>query len=140
VHLVGPGAVRVVTRGCEELLERVDGELRRDLAGGMSAHAVGDDVEPVLRQDGEVVLVVGSLTTDVGLTGYFDTQVPLTSFESPRRILDGGALDVKRFPGGAPGARGGAARRKPPYLGASGRQNAHRSGRDRAVFGGPWPK
>jgi hypothetical protein len=40
----------------------------------MSAHAVGDDIKPVLSQDGEVVFVVAALTPDVGLTGDFDPE------------------------------------------------------------------
>jgi hypothetical protein len=40
----------------------------------MTTHTVGNNVEAILSQDGEVVLVVSSFTSYVGLAGYFDAQ------------------------------------------------------------------
>ena len=74
VHLVGPGALGIVRGRAEELLQRVDRHLGGDLAGGVPTHAVGDDVETVVREDREVVLVVGALAADVRLAGYLDAE------------------------------------------------------------------
>jgi hypothetical protein len=42
----------------------------------VTAHAVGNDVQAVLRHDGEIVFVVSAFTADVGLAGNLDTQGP----------------------------------------------------------------
>ena len=58
----------------EELVQRIDRHLGRDLAGRVATHAVRHHVEAIFGHDGEIVLVVGPLAADVGLAGYFDTQ------------------------------------------------------------------
>ena len=56
----------------EELRDFLHGDLRGDLARGVTAHAVGHDEQTLLRQQQEVVLVVVPLHSDVGLAGHFD--------------------------------------------------------------------
>src|SRR6185369_8488300 len=43
----------------------VDRDRRRDLAGGVTAHAIGDQKQPKLLVDEEVILVVRALPTDI---------------------------------------------------------------------------
>ena len=74
VHLVGPGSLGIVGGRREELAHGVDRHLRRDLARRVAAHSVGDDVEAVLAEDGEVVLVVVALLADVRFAGDFDAE------------------------------------------------------------------
>jgi len=73
VHLVGPG--RLVVLGADvELLEHLGRHLRRNLAGGVAAHAVGDQEQLLVFDEREVVLVVVALHPDVGLRGVADAH------------------------------------------------------------------
>ena len=47
----------------------VDRDRRGDLAGGVTAHAIGDQEQPELLVDEEVILVVIPLPADVGRCG-----------------------------------------------------------------------
>ena len=55
----------------ELALDRLNRHLAGDFAGGVAAHAVGDDEQPAVaaRVDGEVVLVPGPDHADVGPGG-----------------------------------------------------------------------
>ena len=59
-----PGAV-VFLRVEDELGDRIDGDARGDLAGGVAAHAVGHEIELRLVGHEERVLVVLPLLADV---------------------------------------------------------------------------
>ena len=60
--------------GGEELAKRVDGHLARDFARRVTAHAIGNDVQARVLEDGEVILVVRALHADVGFAGDLDSQ------------------------------------------------------------------
>ena len=49
-----------------ELADHFGRQLARDVARRVPAHAVGDEEEPLVFDEREVVLVVGPLATDVG--------------------------------------------------------------------------
>ena len=75
VHLVGPRPLGIVLRrGRRTRCMESTAILRRDLARGVAAHAVGDEEEAALRDDREVVLVVVALAADVRLAGHFDAE------------------------------------------------------------------
>ena len=59
-------AVDQVAVVVDRVADLVDGDRRRDLAGGVAAHAVGDQEQAELLVDEEVVLVVRTLPTDIG--------------------------------------------------------------------------
>ncbi len=61
---VRPGAV-VFLRVQDELGDGVDSDARRDLAGGVAAHAIGDEKEAGLLLHEERILVVLPLPADV---------------------------------------------------------------------------
>jgi hypothetical protein len=65
--LRGTAIVEVPNRG-ELSFERLNRHLARDLAGGMAAHAVRDDEQPVIafRVDGKIIFVPRPDHTDVG--------------------------------------------------------------------------
>ena len=52
-------------RALVEVGDRLDADLRGNLPGGMTAHAIGDDIEPVGRHHDEVVFVLVSHKTNV---------------------------------------------------------------------------
>ena len=66
VVLERPGRLFLLARRGDELADRLDGDPRRDLAGRVPAHAVGDDEETVVQVERERVLVVLALAADVG--------------------------------------------------------------------------
>ena len=74
VHLVGPGPLRIFFRHLEEVAHRFHGELGGDLPGSVATHAICDQVETMLGEDGEAVFVMLPFASDVGLTGDFDSQ------------------------------------------------------------------
>src|ERR1700726_1184717 len=79
-----PGGV-AVDRLLDEVVDRLDRDLRRHLAGAVPAHAVGDHVEAVTLIDLEVVLVVDARETDVGEPARSDAQHQLGFPKRPRR-------------------------------------------------------
>ena len=66
VDAIAIDQVAVVVHRVADLVDR---DRRRDLAGRVAAHAVGDHEQPELLVDEEVVLVVVALPTDVGRRG-----------------------------------------------------------------------
>jgi len=74
VHLVGPRPLGIALRRSEELLQRLERHLGRDLACRVATHPIGDQKQTVVRHDREVVLVVIPLPADVGLSGHFDPE------------------------------------------------------------------
>jgi hypothetical protein len=79
-----PGGV-AFDRLLDEVMNRLDRDLCRHLAGAVSAHAVGDHVEAVARIDLEVILVVDPSQADVGKAAGFDAQHQLLFPKRPRR-------------------------------------------------------
>jgi hypothetical protein len=71
VHLVRPGRV-LVLGALVELTDRLGGELAGHLARCMATHAVGDDEQLLVFNEGKVILIVGSLHPDIGLGGVAD--------------------------------------------------------------------
>ena len=65
-RVIDPVAVDQVAVVVDRVADLVDGDRRGDLAGGVTAHAVGDEEQPELLVDEEVVLIVRALSTDVG--------------------------------------------------------------------------
>jgi hypothetical protein len=63
---LGAVAVDQVAVGVDRVADLVDRDRRGHLAGGVAAHAVGDQEQPQLLVDEEVVLVVGPLAPHVG--------------------------------------------------------------------------
>src|SRR6185295_15977083 len=107
----------------------VDRDRRCDLAGGVSAHPVGDQEQPKLLVDEEVVLVVRALPTDISRRGERQlhllrvTRAGLTVKPAPRVIVLfwASAGEIR-----APPAR---ARLRPAPGSGSGRSARRRSGR-----------
>ena len=88
VVCVRPGAV-VLFRVDDELVDGIDGDARGDLAGGVAAHAVGDEEELRLIFNEEGVLVVLALPSYIGEavclhvhshSALFEKGKPLSAF------------------------------------------------------------
>ena len=70
-----PGAVLVGAGGLlDEGLDRFDRDARRDLAGDVTAHAVGDDEEADVRTSAMTVFVAGAPEAGVGADGPAERQ------------------------------------------------------------------
>src|SRR5262249_20787395 len=99
-------SLRQSRRGAEPLLDhavdRLDGFLARDLAGSVTAHAVGDDIKTQRVVDENRVLVTLPLLTDVGRAERGGP--PALTYRSydtanflPPRIRDGVAVLAARI-------------------------------------------
>src|SRR5258706_2721450 len=88
VVLVGPRDLGILARRGDEIGDRVDGNSGGDFAGRVATHPVGDEEEVVLRNDGEAVLVVLALASDVGhaIVDDLHAKFPGASFEWRDRI------------------------------------------------------
>ena len=68
IHLERPGQLLIVLGRLEEADDRIDRHATGDLAGGVPAHAVGDDRQTFALGQVERVLVVGALHAHVRVT------------------------------------------------------------------------
>ena len=83
-------AIEQVALVVHRVADLVHGDRRGDLAGGVPSHAIGDQEQPQLLVDEEVVLVELALAADIGRCGkrqlhLFTVYLTATSATSPGR-------------------------------------------------------